>query len=82
MEFSCTKEIFSNRYISGGCGMKRFMDMKLLGENMIYDKETLMSMLKAAGIDTFFEKAVLLSDIWLGERKYAPPLCRTLRSMF
>lgn len=56
-------------FIAGGCGVKPFVDLKILLEKTEYDSSVLKEMLKTAGIEQFFEKVVLLSEIWFGNAK-------------
>lgn len=57
-------------FVIGGCGIRPFIDLKILLEKTAFDKMALNKMLKASGIDVFFEKAVLLSNIWFGDAEY------------
>lgn len=52
--------------ISGGCGIRPFIDLKILTEKLEYDFEKLNALLKKSELDKFFEVASELSEVWFG----------------
>lgn len=57
-------------FLSGGCGIKPFIDIKLLLGKTKYNKSILNEMLEFASIKTFFDKAIQLSNIWFGDGEH------------
>ncbi|MBR2861933.1 MAG: nucleotidyltransferase family protein [Clostridia bacterium] len=57
-------------FVMGGCGVKPFIDLKLLLEKTDFDSERLNSLLIHSGLKTFFDKTVELANIWFGEQTH------------
>lgn len=77
-EYRFTNEFFvfhqfahaSYHFLGGGCGIRPFLDIYLLREKMIYDREALCAMLERAKIKGFSEAAVRLSEVWFGDGEH------------
>jgi hypothetical protein len=51
----------------GGCGIKPFMDLKLLHDQAGFEKEVFSSLCREAGLEEFYEQAYLLAEVWFGK---------------
>ena len=60
----------SYHFLHGGCGIRPFLDIYLLREKMMYDREALCAMLERTEIKGFSEAAVRLSDVWFGDGEH------------
>lgn len=60
----------NRHFVMGGCGIKPFIDLKLLLDKISYDKKELNALLKKAGIDRFFKKIAMLSNVWFGSAEH------------
>ena len=56
----------------GGCGIKPFMDLKLLHDKADYDKEVFSSLCRQAGLGEFYEQALRLCEVWFGAGTHTP----------
>ena len=52
--------------ISGGCGVRPFLDLWIIENSFECDKNTLWDMLRRAGVDTFAQVAFKTSRVWFG----------------
>ena len=60
----------SYHFVSGGCGIRPFLDLFLLNKKIKYDRGNLNALLEEAGIKKFAEEAEHLAEVWFGEREY------------
>lgn len=56
----------SYHFLSGGCGVRPFLDLYLLNQHLSFYRPTLDCMLKQTGIATFADKMAHLSEVWFG----------------
>ena len=54
----------AKHFITGGCGIRPFLDLWIMERKMPYDKEKLREMLKEGGLLTFYENANHLAEFW------------------
>jgi len=59
-----------HHFLSGGCGIKSFIDLKIMFEKCQLDTDILSNIFEKTEIKAFVEKANLLSDIWFGEEPH------------
>lgn len=59
-------------FLSGGCGMRFFLDLKLAREKLRYDEDRLKEKLSACGLTKFYEELCVLSEVWFGEGERSP----------
>ena len=57
-------------FICGGCGIRPFVDLKLILDKIPYNKAKLRALLSTAKIAVFFEKIVFLSRVWFGDETH------------
>lgn len=60
----------SYHFVSGGCGVRPFLDLYLLNKKIKYDREKLNALLEEAGIKKFAEEVEHLAETWFGELEY------------
>ena len=53
-------------FLSGGCGIRFFLDLKLMREKLTYEKAWLLERLKECGLAKFYEEVCTLSEVWFG----------------
>ncbi len=53
--------------MGGGCGIRPFIDFKILKDKGIYDEEKLLPLLKKSSLVRFYETVKKLTEIWLGD---------------
>ncbi len=58
----------------GGCGVKPFLDLKVIRKAMQIDVWEAQHVLDDLGLTTFAEKATQLSEFWFGEQERNEPL--------
>ena len=56
-------------FIFGGCGLIPFIDLYLFEKKLDVNKEKLEKMLEEAGIKQFYEKVLLLCEVWFENKK-------------
>ncbi|MEE0968228.1 MAG: nucleotidyltransferase family protein, partial [Clostridia bacterium] len=54
----------ASHVLSGGCGIRSIMDMKIMRMNLKYDEQKVINSCKQCGIDRFYLSVKKLSDIW------------------
>ena len=60
----------AKHFINGGCGIRPFVDLKLLFEKMPFDKEKFQNMLKEGSLTTFYEVVLSLSEVWFDKKPH------------
>ncbi len=71
--YSLTNEIFilyhiahmARHFVHGGCGIRSFIDLWIIKNNMPYDNEKLIQLLTEVKLLDFYEGALALSNVWL-----------------
>lgn len=56
----------------GGCGIRTFLDLYLLRKNLTYNDEKLRDLLKAGGLEAFFDAVCAVADFWFGDCEKTP----------
>ena len=56
--------------LSGGCGVRPFIDLFLLREKEFYREEELLPLLEKIGLIKFYRAACGLADVWMNGEKY------------
>ena len=54
----------AKHFVSGGCGLRPFLDLWLMREKLSYDREKLSQMLDSHGLTEFSKVAVGVVDVW------------------
>ena len=57
-------------FMSGGCGIRPFMDLWLLKRDLTLDSEKLDALLSDAGLQIFSREMILLSEVLFGDAKH------------
>lgn len=54
----------------GGCGIRSAIDIYLIRNKMQYDEEKVKELCRQAGIDTFYEYVIQLTEVWFGQKEH------------
>ena len=54
----------------GGCGIRAFIDLYLLENNLSYDESKLLCLCEKCSIDTFRKAVEKLSAVWMGQQEH------------
>lgn len=54
----------------GGCGIRPFMDLRLLEQSATFEKEELLALCRRAGLEAFYRNALLLGEVWFGNASH------------
>ena len=57
-------------FVNGGCGVRPFVDLYILRENMTYDEKAVKKLCDECNIKKFYYTMLELQDIWFGEGKH------------
>ena len=57
-------------FVNGGCGVRPFVDLYVLRENMAYNEKGLKKLCDECNITKFYYTMLELQDIWFGEGKH------------
>lgn len=57
-------------FLSGGCGVRPFIDLWILKNKKFYDEEKLIPLLKESNLVTFYEYVCALMEAWLCDGEY------------
>ena len=60
----------SYHFLNGGCGIKPFMDLRILNEKFEYDAEKVRQLCKECNIDTFYDNVTHLTNVWFGNEEH------------
>jgi len=63
-------------FLSGGCGIRPFIDLWFLENKIKYDKRILDELLNKCSLNTFYNEAKLLSEAWMENKAYDETLER------
>ena len=58
----------SYHFVSGGCGIKPFLDLHLMQQKMKFDLQKVQELCSICGLQTFYDKVTELTKVWF-ERK-------------
>ncbi len=58
-----------NHFLRGGCGIRPFIDLYFIIKEMKYDNVKLLSMLKMAKCEEFYDSIVHCIEVWFGAEK-------------
>lgn len=61
-------------FVNGGCGVKPFVDLYILKTKFHYDPDKLLSMCKKYKLDVFYEKMLMLMNVWFENAEYEQKL--------
>lgn len=75
-----TKEFFlchqlahmAKHVLVGGCGIRTFLDIWLLNQNLSVDPEELCRLCRSAHLDRFYAQVTALADVWFGQAAHTP----------
>ncbi len=56
----------AKHFANGGCGIRPFIDLYILNNNVTFDAEKRQALIEKGGLAIFEKNAVLLAEIWLG----------------
>ena len=51
-------------FLSGGCGIKAFIDLMLLNKHLVFEKAEVLRMCTSCDIGKFYGSALKLADVW------------------
>lgn len=57
----------AKHFISGGCGIRPFLDLWIMGQKMPFDKGKLRELLQRGGLLSFYEHSCQMAEYWFGE---------------
>lgn len=60
----------SYHFITGGCGIRTFIDLWLLKNHTVYDINTLAELLSECGLTKFYDSVSALTEVWLGDGEH------------
>ena len=61
----------AKHFVSGGCGIKPFIDIYILNHSVDFDREAINEKLNHGGLYDFSKHAEGLSEVWFGEEKHS-----------
>lgn len=67
--FHCVSHM-AYHFVRGGCGIRPFVDLRLLTGGVQYDEEKLREMLSSCGIERFYDSVLLLSKVWFDGQEH------------
>lgn len=78
MEYELSNEFFlfhllahmAYHFQEGGCGIRSVLDIYLIHHKMEYDEVQFRSLCKEAGIETFYDYIIQLSEVWFGGKEH------------
>lgn len=56
----------SYHFLSGGCGIRPFIDMYLINNHLKYDEKSARQILADCSLEKFFDGILNLTDVWFG----------------
>lgn len=60
----------AKHFMSGGCGIRPFIDLWVAKNKMGYDLVKVKKLLRECGLDVFGEAVLLLSDVWFSNAQH------------
>lgn len=61
----------TQKHFNKGCGIKPFIDLKILNEKLEYDKDKLNELLKANGLLQFYDGLLALNEVWFNGAEHS-----------
>ncbi len=61
----------AKHFLVGGSGIRSFLDLKIIEDQIPYDREKESELLAAAHLETFMESCVQLANFWFGDQPAA-----------
>lgn len=62
----------SYHFVHGGCGIKPFMDMYIIRNNMRYDDTTVRNYCRQCGLESFYDNMLYVTDVWFARELHTP----------
>ena len=60
----------SYHFVSGGCGVKPFIDLLIIKDKIGYDEKTVKEYCEVCGIDQFYDSVFSLAEVWFGDGEH------------
>ena len=57
-------------FVSGGCGIKPFMDLAVMRERVTFDTEKFKALCDECELWSFYENVMALTDVWFGRAEH------------
>lgn len=57
-------------FLTGGCGIRPFLDLWILRKREDFDEKNLLELLKKCNLVSFYNEVCLLSEIWFGNKEH------------
>lgn len=58
----------AKHFLVGGCGIRSFLDLKIIEDQMPYDHDKVSKLLADSHLETFMESSAQLADYWFGNQ--------------
>ena len=58
----------AKHFLGGGCGIRSYLDLKIIENQIPYDRDQLAALLEEAHLNVFMDASLQLSDHWFGNR--------------
>ncbi len=62
----------SYHFLSGGCGIKPFVDLYVIKNKLSYDDNVVREYLRRSGIEKFYDSVLCVTDAWFEEKSHTP----------
>ena len=62
--------------LSGGCGVRPFIDLWLINQKLDFDTETLTALLQKTGLTALYEVSSALGEVWMQQRSHMEETAR------
>lgn len=59
-------------FMSGGCGLRSFLDLELLMRRLPVDQDALLQLCEQAGLQMFYRRVMQLNAVWFGGQPHTP----------
>lgn len=57
-------------FLSGGCGIRTFIDLLILKDKQFYDEQKLMPFIEESGLVRFYQGVLELLEVWFGDKQH------------
>ena len=57
-------------FLSGGCGIRPFIDLRLMRKKGFYSDNELIALLNECGLKPFYDAVCDLTDVWFGDKEH------------
>lgn len=61
----------SYHFVNGGCGIRPFLDLWILKQNICWNQKKLRELCIEAGLDQFCDKCMELTEVWFGDKNHS-----------